>query len=94
MHYDEPIAEVEAAWEEEIRRRVEAFERGEVETFSADDVFAEARRIAPVKQARFTALTRAELLAEISCCENRRIGLGASERGAGIDFVSGSRKEP
>lgn len=43
----EPIAEVEAAWEGEIRRRVEAFERGEVETFAAEDVFAEARRIAP-----------------------------------------------
>lgn len=45
--HDEPVAEVEAAWEQEIRRRVEAFERGEVETFSADEVFAEARRIAP-----------------------------------------------
>ena len=45
--HDEPIAEVEAAWEGEIRRRVEAFERGEVEAFAAEDVFAEARRIAP-----------------------------------------------
>ena len=45
--HEEPIAEVEAAWEGEIRRRVEAFERGEVETFAAEDVFAEARRIAP-----------------------------------------------
>lgn len=45
--HDEPIAEVEAAWQGEIRRRVEAFERGEVETFAAEDVFAEARRIAP-----------------------------------------------
>ena len=45
--HDEPIAEVEAAWEREIRRRVEAFERGEVETFAAEDVFAEARRIVP-----------------------------------------------
>jgi putative addiction module component (TIGR02574 family) len=45
--HDEPVAEVEAAWEEEIRRRVEAFERGEAKTFSAEDVFAEARRIAP-----------------------------------------------
>lgn len=45
--HDEPITEVEAAWEGEIRRRVEAFERGEVETFAAEDVFAEARRIAP-----------------------------------------------
>lgn len=45
--HDEPVSEVEAAWEEEIRRRVEAFERGEVETYAAEDVFAEARRIAP-----------------------------------------------
>jgi putative addiction module component (TIGR02574 family) len=42
-----PLADVEAAWAEEIARRVEAFERGEVETFAAEDVFAEARRIAP-----------------------------------------------
>jgi len=45
--HDEPIADVEAAWEEEIRRRVEAFECGEVKTYAAEDVFAEARRIAP-----------------------------------------------
>ena len=45
--HDVPLAEVEAVWEQEIRRRVEAFERGEIETFSAEDVFAEARRIAP-----------------------------------------------
>lgn len=43
--HDEPIGEVEAAWEEEIRRRVQAFERGEVETYAAEEVFAEARRI-------------------------------------------------
>jgi putative addiction module component (TIGR02574 family) len=41
------LAEVEAAWAEEIERRVEAHERGEVETHAAEDVFAEARRIAP-----------------------------------------------
>jgi hypothetical protein len=33
-----------------------------------------------VKQARFTALARAELLAEISYYENRRTGLGARFR--------------
>jgi putative addiction module component (TIGR02574 family) len=42
-----PLAEIEAAWNEEIERRVAAYERGEVETFAAEDVFAEARRIAP-----------------------------------------------
>ncbi|HYE41417.1 MAG TPA: addiction module protein [Ramlibacter sp.] len=44
---EEPIAEVEAAWEKEIRRRIEAFERGEVKTYAAEEVFAEARRLAP-----------------------------------------------
>jgi putative addiction module component (TIGR02574 family) len=44
----EPVlVEVEAAWAREIERRVAAFERGEVETFAAEEVFAEARRIAP-----------------------------------------------
>lgn len=39
-----PIAEVEAAWAEEIERRVAAFDRGEIPSYSAEDVFAEARR--------------------------------------------------
>ena len=44
----EPQApDVEAAWAEEIARRVAAHKRGEVEVFEAEDVFAEARRIAP-----------------------------------------------
>lgn len=38
---------IEAAWNEEIERRVDAYRRGEVEVFEAEDVFAEARRIAP-----------------------------------------------
>ena len=45
--HEPPLAEVEAAWNREIERRVAAHERGEVETFAAEDVFAEARRIAP-----------------------------------------------
>lgn len=46
LHRD-GVAEIEAAWEQEIERRISAFERGEVQTFAAEDVFAEARRIAP-----------------------------------------------
>ena len=42
-----PLEKVEAAWAAEIERRVAAYHRGEVETFPAEDVFAEARRIAP-----------------------------------------------
>ncbi len=45
--HDSPLAEVEAAWAKEIEQRVAEFERGDVPTFSAEDVFAEARRIAP-----------------------------------------------
>jgi putative addiction module component (TIGR02574 family) len=44
---DPALATIEAAWDEEIERRVAAYERGEVRTFEAEDVFAEARRIAP-----------------------------------------------
>ncbi|KQW66249.1 addiction module protein [Methylibium sp. Root1272] len=45
--HDSPMAEVEAAWAKEIERCVAAYERGEVQTYAAEDVFAEARRIAP-----------------------------------------------
>ena len=45
--HESPLAEVEAAWTKEIERRVAAYERGEVQTYAAEEVFAEARRIAP-----------------------------------------------
>ena len=45
--HEPPLPEIEAAWDREIERRVAAYERGEVETFAAEDVFAQARRIAP-----------------------------------------------
>lgn len=45
--HEPPLAEIEAAWDMKIERRIAAYERGEVETFAAEDVFAEARRIAP-----------------------------------------------
>ena len=43
---DAPLAEIEATWDREIERRVAAYDRGELETFSAESVFAEARRLA------------------------------------------------
>ena len=43
---DAPLAEIEAAWDREIEQRVAAYDRGELQTFSAEDVFAEARRLA------------------------------------------------
>ena len=45
--HETPLADIEAAWEQEIQRRVSAYERGEIDTYAAEDVFAEARRLAP-----------------------------------------------
>ena len=45
--HEPPLSEIQAAWDIEIEKRVAAYDRGEVETFAAEDVFAEARRIAP-----------------------------------------------
>ena len=39
-----PLSEVEAAWTREIEERVAAYDRGEVQAYPAEDVFAEARR--------------------------------------------------
>jgi putative addiction module component (TIGR02574 family) len=43
---DTEVAEIEADWEREIADRIAAYERGEVETFAAEEVFAETRRLA------------------------------------------------
>lgn len=43
---DAPLAEIEMAWEAEIAERVTAYDRGQLPTFSAESVFAEARRLA------------------------------------------------
>ncbi|MEB3331340.1 MAG: addiction module protein [Synechococcaceae cyanobacterium] len=39
------IGEIEAAWSEEISERIEAFEKGEMPSYPAKQVFAEARNI-------------------------------------------------
>ena len=44
--HDAPLAEIEQAWGREIEERAAAYERGELPTFSAESVFAEARRLA------------------------------------------------
>lgn len=41
-----PILEIEAAWDQEIESRIAAYDRGELKTISAEEVFAEARRLA------------------------------------------------
>lgn len=43
LHADD--AESAKAWTVEIDRRVEAFDRGELTTHPAEDVFAEVRRV-------------------------------------------------
>ena len=40
-----PLADINAAWAQEIEQRVAAFDRGEIPAYPAEDVFAEARRI-------------------------------------------------
>ena len=37
--------EIEAAWDAEILKRIDQYERGEAALFPAADVFAEARRL-------------------------------------------------
>jgi putative addiction module component (TIGR02574 family) len=41
-----PLAEVEEAWAQEIEKRVAAYDRGEIPAYAAEDVFADAKRIA------------------------------------------------
>lgn len=40
-----PISDVEKTWAEEIEQRIAAFDRGEIAAYSAEDVFADARRL-------------------------------------------------
>ena len=41
-----PLSGIESAWAEEIEQRVAAYDRGEIAAYAAEDVFADARRIA------------------------------------------------
>jgi putative addiction module component (TIGR02574 family) len=42
---DDESADVDAGWEQEIRRRVDAVRAGTAKTVSAEDVHAQARRL-------------------------------------------------
>lgn len=44
---ESPDPDVEEAWRLEIRKRVAAYERGEAVLYEADEVIAEAKRLAP-----------------------------------------------
>jgi putative addiction module component (TIGR02574 family) len=39
-----PLSDVEAAWSREIEEHIAAYDRGDLQVFSAENVFAEARR--------------------------------------------------
>ena len=43
---DTSVSGIEAEWQCEVESRAAAYDRGEVETFSAEDVFVEAKRVA------------------------------------------------
>jgi len=40
-----PLSDIETLWDREIEARVAAHDRGETQTYAAEDVFAEARRL-------------------------------------------------
>lgn len=40
-----PLVEIEQAWAQEIEQRVAAYDRGDIPSYPAEDVFAEAKRI-------------------------------------------------
>lgn len=44
--HEPPMAEVDGAWAVEIEQRLSEYDRGEVESISAEDVFAKMRGIA------------------------------------------------
>lgn len=44
--HEGPLAEVEAAWDDEVERRLEAYDRGEVQAIDGEEVLTEARRVA------------------------------------------------
>lgn len=40
-----PLSDIEKAWAQEIEQRVAAYNQGDIPSYSAEDVFAEAKRI-------------------------------------------------
>ena len=44
--HEGPLTEVEAAWDEEVERRLSAHDRGETQSIDGEKVLAEARQLA------------------------------------------------
>ena len=43
--HEAPLMEVEVAWNEEVERRLAAFDRGELQSLDGEEVLARARRL-------------------------------------------------
>ena len=43
--HNSSLPEIESEWDMEIEKRVASFDNGELQTYPAEDVFAEARRM-------------------------------------------------
>ena len=46
--HEAPVGEVEAAWDEEVERRLAAYDRGEIQAIDGEEVMAKARALARV----------------------------------------------
>ena len=44
--HEAPLVEVEAAWDQEVERRLAAYDRGELQSLDGEAVLAKARRLA------------------------------------------------
>ncbi len=44
--HEAPVAEVEAAWDQEVERRLAAYDRGDIQAIDGEAVLAKARRLA------------------------------------------------
>ena len=44
--HEAPVAEVEAAWDQEVEHRLAAYDRGEMQAIDGEEVLAKARRLA------------------------------------------------
>jgi hypothetical protein len=44
--HEEPLGEVEAAWDEEVERRLAAYDHGEVQSIDGEEVLAKAHSLA------------------------------------------------
>ena len=44
--HEAPVAEVEVAWDQEVERRLAAYDRGELQALDGEEVLAKARSLA------------------------------------------------